>query len=130
MACSPGSGAAATADFGDWRVPAHRIAFAAPRFTALYRLWSQEGDAVLAEVGSLNRPRRGPVVGPSLRAFVAPGCCGLTRFREVPLVIDSDPRGPYADDMAVHMTPELEKRLNAFDTSSRAPWSSRYSNGT
>jgi uncharacterized protein (DUF433 family) len=28
------------------------------------------------------------------------------------LVIDSDPGRPYADPMAVHMTPELEKRLN------------------
>jgi hypothetical protein len=29
-----------------------RTAFAAPRFKVLYRIWKQEGDAVLAEVGS------------------------------------------------------------------------------
>jgi uncharacterized protein (DUF433 family) len=36
----------------------------------------------------------------------------LTRLGVVPLVIDSDPFSPYAGTMAVHMTPELEKRLN------------------
>jgi hypothetical protein len=39
------------ADF-DERFYRDRTAFAAPRFRVLYRLWKQEGDAILADAGS------------------------------------------------------------------------------